>query len=72
MILQFPSAPGPAEPLDLTDMRDTLLMLSLTCALIASPKMPIERARDAARMAQQAAEVYAALVTGVIEQGGAQ
>jgi hypothetical protein len=72
MILQFPVPPAPAAPLDLTDVRDTLLMLSLTCALIASPKMPVERAREAARLAQHTADAYAEIVSGLIEQGYAQ
>ena len=72
MILQFPAPPAPAAPLDLIDVRDTLLMLSLTCALIASPKMPVERAREAARLAQQTADAYAEVVASLIEQGAAQ
>jgi hypothetical protein len=72
MILPFPIGNTPAAQPDLTDVRDTLLMLSLTCAMIASPKLPIDRAREAARLAQKTAEAYAEVVTGLIEQGGAQ
>lgn len=71
MILQFP-APAQAIQPDLTDVRDTLLMLSLTLALIASPKMPIERAREAARLVQKTAAAYADVVDALIEQGGGQ
>jgi hypothetical protein len=69
MILQFPAPAETAQP-DLKDVRDTLLMLSLTLAFIASPKMPIERAREAARLAQQTADSYADVVGALIEQGG--
>lgn len=71
MILQFPGSAPPSQP-DLTDVRDTLLMLSLTLTLIASPKMPIERAREAARLAQKTAAAYADVVGALIEQGGGQ
>lgn len=71
MILQFP-APAHAVQPDLTDVRDALLMLSLTLAFIASPKMPIERAREAARIAQETAAAYADVVSALVEQGGAQ
>ena len=71
MILQFPAPAQVAQP-DLTDVRDTLLMLSLTLAFIASPKMPIERAREAARLAQKTADSYADIVSALIEQGGGQ
>ena len=69
MILQFPAPAQAAQP-DLADVRDTLLMLSLTLAFIASPKMPIERAREAARLAQKTAAAYADVVSSLIEQGG--
>lgn len=69
MILQFPIGNAPAAQLDLTDVRDTLLMLSLICAKIASPKMPIDRAREGARLAQRTAEAYAEVVASMIEQG---
>lgn len=69
MILQFPGSAPPSQ-LDLTDVRDTLLMLSITLAFIASPKMPIERAREAARLAQKTAAAYADVVSALIEQGG--
>lgn len=69
MILQSPTPAQAAQP-DLTDVRDTLLMLSLTLAFIASPKMPIERAREAARLAQKTADAYADVVSALVEQGG--
>lgn len=69
MILQFP-APAPVAQPDLADVRDTLLMLSLTLAFIASPKMPVERAREAARLAQNTAAAYADIVSALIKQGG--
>lgn len=69
MILQFPAPAQAAQP-DLTDVRDTLLMLSLTLAFIASPKMPVERTREAARLAQNTAAAYADVVSALIEQGG--
>jgi hypothetical protein len=71
MILQFPTPAQTAQP-DLTDVRDTLLMLSLTLAFIASPKMPVERDREAARLAQKTADSYADIVSALIEQGGGQ
>lgn len=71
MILQFPTPAQAAQP-DLTDVRDTLLMLSLIMAFIASPKMPIERAREAARLAQKTADAYADVVSALIEQGCGQ
>lgn len=74
MIIQFPKTPFATAdaPQTLEDVRDILLMLSVNLALIASPKVPIERARAAAAHAQRAAEAYAEVVTGLIEQGGAQ
>lgn len=72
MILQSPIGNAPAAQQDLSDVRDTLLMLSMTLALMASPKIPADRAREAARRAQKTAEAYAEVVTGLIEQGGAQ
>lgn len=71
MILQFPTPAQTAQP-DLTDVRDTLLMLSLTLALIASPRLPVERAREAARMAQETAAAYADVVSALVEQSGGQ
>lgn len=72
MIIQFPTGTAPGATPDLTDVRDTLLMLSMTLALMASQKMPADRAREAARLAQKTAEAYAKVVTGLIVQGGAQ
>lgn len=71
MILQFPTPTPVAQP-DLSDVRDALLMLSLTLAFIASPKMPVEQAREAARIAQQTAAAYADVVSALVEQGGGQ
>lgn len=68
MILQSPTSTQATQP-DLTDVRDALLMLSLTLAFIASPKMPIERAREAARLAKKTADAYADVVSALVEEG---
>lgn len=74
MIIQFPKAMAPAvhAPLGLADVHETLVMLSLSLALMASPKMPIDRARTAAKHAQKVAESYADVVATLMEQGGVQ
>ena len=73
MIIQFPKPLPPVDTtLDLSDVYENLVLLSLALALIASPKMPIERARVAAKHAQGVAEAYADVVAVLIDQGGAQ
>lgn len=73
MIIQFPNPIPPVDAqLGLTDVHETLVMLSLTLALIASPKLPIERARTAAKHAKKVAEAYADVVAALMSEGGAQ
>lgn len=74
MIIQFPaqSVPTIDAPLGLAEVHGTLVMLSLSLALIASPKMPIDRARTAAKHAQKVAESYADVVAALMDQGGVQ
>lgn len=74
MIIQFPKAAAPAldAPLGLADVHETLVMLSLSLALMASPKLPIDRARTAAKHAQKVAESYADVVAALMDQEGAQ
>lgn len=74
MIIQFPKTTAPAvdAQLGLSDVHETLVMLSLSLALIASPKMPIDRARTAAKHAQKVAEAYADVVAALMDQGGVQ
>jgi hypothetical protein len=74
MIIQFPTQTIPTvdAPLGLADVHETLVMLSLTLALIASPKLSIERARISAGHAQKVAEAYAEVVAALMDQGVAQ
>lgn len=74
MIIQFPvqTVPATDAPLGLADVHETLVMLSLALALIASPKMPIDRARTSAKHAQKVAEAYADVVATLMSQGGVQ
>lgn len=74
MIIPFPKATTLAvdAPLGLADVHETLVMLSLSLALIASPKLPIDRARTAAKHAQKVAETYADVVAALMDQGGVQ
>ncbi|RAU43680.1 MULTISPECIES: hypothetical protein [unclassified Pseudomonas] len=73
MIIQFPKPISAADtPLGLADIHETLVMLSLALALIASPKIPIDRARIAAKDAQKVAEAYVDVVAAMIDQGGEQ
>lgn len=74
MIIQFPKATAPTvdAQLGLSDVHETLVMLSLSLALIASPRMPIDRARTAAKHAQKVAEAYADVVAALMEQRGVQ
>lgn len=74
MIIPFPKATTPAvhAQLGLSDVHETLVMLSLSLALIASPKLPINRARAAAKHAQKVAEAYADVVAALLAQGGVQ
>ena len=74
MIIQFPQKPIAPESVELglADVHETLVMLGLTFALVASPKLPIERARTAAKHAQEVAEAYADVVSALMDQGSAQ
>lgn len=74
MIIPFPKATTPAldTPLGLADVHETLVMLSLSLALMASPKMPVDRARIAAKHAQKVAEAYADVVAALMNRGGVQ
>lgn len=73
MIVQLPHAPLPdtAAPQSLEDVRHILDLLSYTFALVASPKVSIDRARGIAKHAQKTAEAYSEVVAMMIEQGGA-